>query len=436
VAGEVSAVLSSDLDYIGVFEQVLELPSSAGVWQLGVRTAIPVISISGASAFIVEDLDYRVRICLKRGAALAWAPFIELRGSEAVDKEGSRTIGLAGMRVGQTGSERDLEWEAEAAAVAGDAGLEARAAAALSAEWRALRRPSWEAGLRALWDGLWLRGADPTRADLAAGGFLRLRRPAALGFSLHALYFRGRHPLGLEETGVLAGIRIEDLHPRAGFDSGASFEGALAAGGGNDRVRARQLLLLSTGVFSAARPGVRFRMLADNVLLDAESPDLYYVLEGGFEAAEGAWRPGVHIHHRSGHLLGADNRRRLSLNLLELGVRSPEWAGGLPRWRASGAAGTLDYEVRAGRVLTSEFGDHQHWSARGGATWTPPGRFRRLAPFLSLCGQAGEARGWSAGAGAHGPGGAFLVLAAERDSQRIDRRDTSWTLSAGRAFRP
>lgn len=430
--GEAYAFLGTRIDYVGVFRHRVALPSG---WRFVLQNTVPVRSASGRGVVIVEDVDYRAEGGLAlRAAGVEWIPFLSARGSEGVDREGSRGILAAGLRVARSDPAAALDWQVEAAAVLSDFGLEARWTAGAGGEWRALRRARWEIGFQAAWDALWIEPEGALRNDLTAGGFARWLRPGGVGVSLHALYYRGRHPLGLEETGVLAGARFSGADGPGGAAAEPRLEGALAAGGGDDRVRARQLLVFSSSAFPAAGRLWRFRLLADNVLLDASLKEIYYILEGGVETAEGAVRAGLHFHHRSGHLLGQPNDRRLSLNVVEVAARSEGWVADLPRWEDGRGLKRLSFEVRAGAVLSSEFGERQRWSARAGAMWTPPGAYQRLAPFLGLRGQIGEARGWTASAGVHTRSGTSLAVVVERESQRLDRRDTSWSLVLGRRY--
>jgi len=429
---DVSLFLSSRIDYVGTLGQRVRLPGN--VW-LTLRTQIPVLSASGRGELIVQDVDYRIEGAMSRRAAgVDWTPFAAVRGSENVDRPGSRGVLVAGLRAGRRDAEHRLDWRLEAAAAATDWGLEARALAGAAAEWRVMRRPGWEAGLLGEWEGVWMEGAGSPRTDLSAGGFFRPRRPSVLLPTLHARYYRGRSPLGLEETGVLIGASLSSVETGGGSQANRQLSGALLAGGGDDRVRARQVVEYSSA--SLARDGRpwRLRLLADNTLVDARAADLYYILEGGIETEVGTLRLGAHFHHRSGHLLGESNEQRLTLNVVELGARSPGWSRDLPSWSPQAGWRRLTYELRVGGVVTSEFGDRQRWIVRGGAVWTLPGRYRRLAPYAGLRGQLGEVREWALSGGAHTPEGFSVAVLAERDGQRIDRRDTSWTLLLGQRF--
>jgi hypothetical protein len=433
-SGQVYAFLSSRIDYVGMFRTEVGAPGPGGgrAW---IESTIPVLSASGRGALVVEDLDYQARALWRLEAReIIWAPFAGARGSEGVDREVSRLVSLAGIQIAPRASGRRLSWSLEAAAVLSDEGLEARAAAAARGEWLFVNRPGWSAGMLAAWDGLWVSGPSDLLDDRSAGFFLRLRDRDGLALTASATYYRGRHPLGLEDTGVLAGFEIAGGASPAHPDESAVLRAALEAGGGNDRVRARQILdLQSTPWKMLGRPW-RARILADNALDAGEHNDLYYIVDGGLEAAAGALRPGLFWHHRSGHLLGEPNDLRLSLNVVEAGLRTPGWLQGIPGSERPSGWRRLEGEIRLGAVVTSEFGEHQSWSARGGIVWSLPVPWDRLSPFVGVRGTLGEVRGWSASTGVQIPPGASIILAAERDGQLFEPRRTAWTLTAARRF--
>jgi hypothetical protein len=434
--GELYGFASSRIDYVGVFRFRALVPSAAGEWDLRWENTVPVLSTSGRGKLIVDDIDYQAEAGFaRRAAATVWTPFLRYRGSAKVDRPGSAQVVVAGLRVGDLDPLRRLGWEVEAGAALADAGLEARACGAVRGEWRFSPGGRWQSGLQAAWDAIWLREPEAVRADVSAGPFLRLARPGGVQVTARAVYLHARHPLGLEDTGVLIGVQFMESAEASRRDSDARIDAALAAGGGNDRSRAQQTLEFLSSSFPLAGRRWHLRLLADNVLLDARFNDLYYALEGGIETASGPLRAGVQWYHRSGHALGGTNDRRLSLNIVEVQARSPRWHPDLPQW-PGGEEGwrRLDWQASVGRVMWSEFGEHQRWSARGGARWILSGSSRRLAPYVGGRGVWGEVRGWAGSAGLLTSKGASLALAAERDSQRLDSRDTSWTLSLGRRF--
>jgi hypothetical protein len=432
--GQVHAFLSSRIDYVGKFRTEAGAPGSGG-WHAWIDSTIPVRSASGQGALVVEDLDYQARVLWRlETARIAWAPFAGARGSEEVDQAGSRLVSLAGIQIASRAPGRRVSWGLEAAAVLSDEGLEARASAAARGEWVLLARPGWDAGLCADWDGLWMSEPSEIQDDRSAGGFVRLRNQDGLTLTASATYFRGRHPLGLEDTGVLAGFEIAGGTPPPSPDAGALLHAALEAGGGNDRVRARQILDLHSSPWHILGRPWRARILADNILSAGSHNDLYYIVDGGLEAAAGTLRPGIFWHHRSGHLLGEDNSRRLSLNVVEAGLRTPGWLQGLPAAERASGGRRLEGEIRLGGVVTSEYGEHQRWSASGGIVWSLPAPWAHAVPFIGARARFGEARGWAASAGLQLPPGASIVLAAERDGQLFEPRQTVWALTAARRF--
>ncbi len=433
--GEVSFFLSSRIDYVGRFDQRLSLPVRTAEWRISLSTLVPVLSATGSDERVVGDVDYRLEAALvRRSGRLAWAPFVAARGSEEVDREGWMNVVLGGLRIGRSDPRGALDWQVEAALPIAESGIRADAALAGSGEWRVVQRPGWALGLLAAWDGIWVDERERAQADVSAGPFLRLHSSADMSLSVHALYHRGRHPLGLRDDGYLVGIRFSGEGVSDPAQEKATIQGALSAGGGNERVRVRQALELGSAAFPGIGRPLRLRILADNVLLDTELRDLYYVLEGGVETADGSLRPGMHFHHRSGHLLGQPNDRRLSLNLVEVGVRTPGALADLPR-RAPGSSGRqVSLDLRAGRVLSSDLGEGRRWTLRAGAVWSPPLAKHGPVPFIGARAQLGEGRAWAGVAGLQAAGGAIVTLTAERDSQRFDSRDTSWTLCVGHRF--
>ncbi|MEE9218822.1 MAG: hypothetical protein V3U98_07110, partial [Acidobacteriota bacterium] len=98
--GTVSAFLSSRIDYVGVVRLRQFVSSPLGRWRLGLETVVPVRSVSGRGAVIMNDLDYAAEVALERSfRGGIWSPFVAVRGSQEVDEPGSRGVLLLGLRV-------------------------------------------------------------------------------------------------------------------------------------------------------------------------------------------------------------------------------------------------------------------------------------------------------------------------------------------------
>ncbi|MCZ6778352.1 MAG: hypothetical protein O7F16_05220 [Acidobacteria bacterium] len=433
VTGTVSAFLSSSIDYVAVARFSGSAPSRAGVWQVGLQTTVAVLSASGSGTMIVDDLDYVAEASLEqKQGSLIWAPLTQVRGSEQVDREGSLGVVLAGFRLARRAPEKRFAWEIEALATLNDWGIDTHGALKASGKWRVHRGARWVIGLKGAVDSLMLNSADDAiKSDLMIGPYLQLHRPRGMRLSFHALYYRGENPLGLGDTGVLVGVRFDDRSARGRDVLLPSLRAALAVGGGDDGVRARQVLDLTSTSFQLFGNPWRARLLADNTLVDSNLNDLYYIIVGGIERSTGSVLPGLSFYHRSGHLLDQPNDRRLSLNVVEVGFRTPGWEADLPAWPSSQRVAG---EVWLGGVVSSDFGEDQNWSARAAAQWILPGNWRRAAPFIGGRVQQGEVEGWAGQGGWVTPRGLSLSILAERDSQRLQSPDTSLTLLLGRRF--
>ncbi len=433
VTAGVSAFLSSNIDYVGLARFYGNAPSRAGVWQVGLQTRVSVLSASGSSTMIIDDLDYIAETSLERKlGSLSWAPLTQVRGSEQVDREGSLGVVLAGFRLARRAPEKRFSWEIEGLATLNDWGIETHGAFKASGEWRAVRGARWLIGVKGAVDSLMIDSADDSiESDLMIGPYLQLHRPGGMRLTFHALYYRGENPLGLEDTGVLAGVRFEDGSAKGRDALLPRLRAALVAGGGDDGIRARQVLDLTSASFQVFGNPWRARLLADNTLVNTELNDLYYIIVAGIERSTGRVLPGVSFYHRSGHLLEQANDRRLSINVIEIGFRTPGWEADLPAWPSSQR---ISGEVWIGGVVSSEFGEDENWSARAATLWILPGNWQRIAPFIGGRLQRGEVEGWAGQGGWVTARGLSLSILAERDSQRLQARDTSLTLLLGRRF--
>ena len=427
-SGSLAWIASDRLDLVGTMEARLPI-ARAGRWSVftTLRAVTAIEKASSDFTFIVDQVGYTGGFGARRAidGRGAIELLVEERGLILVDAPGRLRVRAAGAAwaSGRFDDPMAPGWAVRAAlgGVFEEHGLDAAATASASLRWLSLVGSSGDTLVGFDAGGDALIGGDGG-ADLSIGPRISFDLGAHRAFGLFVRYLSSDNPLGLGESGLLAGFDFA-AGPAAGEAAAEPPEiGGLAGAGGGDDGRGfvRLALRVASPAFLA---GVHAAFEIDgNVLTADDRNDLFYLYDAGFARSFDGWRAGLYFHHRSNHVLDGANAVVTSLNVLEAGIESPGWNREDPGV-AIGRAGWLDAALRAGWLIDSAFGEDTWWHARGGARWSSPAIGASHA-FLSAEVERGDVGGSAYAIGALLPRGWDVRVEARHDEQwfAADRR--------------
>ena len=426
--GSLAWIASDRLDLVGTMEARLPV-ARAGRWSVftTLRAVTAIEKATSDFTFIVDQVGYTGGFGARRPIEGRGAIelLVEERGLILVDAPGRLRVRAAGAAWASTRFDDPMArgWAGRVAlgGVFEEHGLDASGTASASLRWLHPVGSSGDTALGFETEGDALLGGDGG-ADLSIGPRVAFDLGANRAFGLFVRYLSSDNPLGLGESGALAGFDFA-----AGPSGGAAVAeppeiGGLAGAGGGDDGRGfvRLALRVASPAFMA---GIHAAFEIDgNVLTADDRNDLFYLYDAGFVRGFGDWRAGLYFHHRSNHVLDGANATVTSLNALEAGIESAGWNREEPGV-AIGRAGWLDVALRGGWLIDSAFGEDTWWHARGGARWASPA-IGSSHVFLSAEAERGDVGGSAYAAGALLPRGWDVRVEARHDEQwfAADRR--------------
>jgi len=411
--GRLMWMVSDDLDLVGDLWADLPLaPVGSGALRLGIDTRTTIERAESTFTFEVHDLIYDVELgwrAERPGHVWDYGFAVGQRGRERVDADGQPWVRWVGATVGtvdrpvlaraREGGSPFAFWVTAGAVIEE---RETRADAVVRGAARFRFAPSATSIARgfvldARLDGL-VDGSH-FAADFEIGPALDFDvAHERVAFFLR--YLHSGNPLGTGTSGLLAGFEYEgptDGHPGAA-EGRPSIEGVVSAGAGEDSRLAGQLLLR----FASPRFFGKYQARAEvdaNILTADDTGDLYYYWDVGIERPMNGSLAGVYVHHRSNHELAEPNERVTSLNVLDVGVRTPDAdRPGLrqPRRRR----GSFEGRAHAGVVLNSSFGEDRFWHVRGALRWSLRPWAARFGPFVRGEAEAGDVDRYTVALGA------------------------------------
>lgn len=397
-------------------------------------------------AFIVRDVVYRVEAAwIPRALALRRSQvefFVGQQGLALTDEEGDLAVRHAGLgwsssryhrftpeagghstslRVGRVFDQRsiDADWTVEGAARA----------------WAALGPGP---GGRAQHLGFDLRVAgvvegDRPRLDVSAGPRYALSLDDGITASLFLHWQRSRNPLGLGHDAWLMGFEYA-RGPRSGSPAAdtpaPTIDGAVAVAAGTQR-RGGELRVRFRSPPAIGAAWVVAEI--DAHLLGADDThDLYYLYHVGGERPWGSSVAGVYFFHRSNHQLGRTNETVTSINVMEFGMETPDWARIGTRTHDE-PRGSWDARARVGLLLDSDFGRDRRWHVRGGVRYSLP-ILAGARPYAAIEVEAGDVRRQSYAVGSSLTSRLELQLEYRRDQQYFSRERGAWLVVARHGF--
>lgn len=418
-------VFSDELDFIGDINVEVPFRIGQGSELYGaIDTTTAIEQTESDFTFIVRDVLYRADLGARFGR---WTMFAGQRGRTVVDAPGHAIIRYfgggwetAGLRRPATGRNWDLGFDA--GVVLDDQRIDAdgfvRGRVAWRKPWRRFR-----IGFDLTVDGLLDSGAFD--ADYRGGPRIGFVLPGGRYADLFVHYLDGNHPLGLELSGILAGLDLleapaGDRNPVRG--NGGEVDGLAALGGGDDRTFGRLRMQVASPSFAGS-----WRVLIEvdgNVLRGAGNDELYYLYHAGVERSLSK-RPlsaGGFFYHRSNHLAATANDTVTSINVLEAGLETDRYG------RLRDDSG-LDWRVRAGYLLDSSFGADERWHVRGGIRYLfhTGGHW---SWFLEGEGEAGDVSRTVARAGVLHDSGPGIHLEYLDEDQFFGADKTAWLVQA------
>jgi len=440
--GRLMWVFSDDLDLIGDLWADLPLtPAAGGDIVLGIDTRTTIERALSSFAFALDDLLYDVEVgwrARRSPGALGFAVSAGQRGRERVDADGQPWVRWIGATLRNTdGPLLGAHDQDHAPALAGwvTAGVaveerEVSADAVLrgAARARLWRRLVLDARLDGLVDGTHLA------ADFEIGPALDCELTGARRVGFFLRYLHAENPLGAGSSGLLLGFEYEgDTAGRvSAVEQPPAIDGVVGTGGGEDGRLAAQLLLRFTSprFFSSLHAIAR---VDANILTAKDTGDLYYFWEVGLERPLDGSVAGIYAYHRSNHELAEPNDRVTSMNVIDLGISTPDAdRPGLRRPRSR--RGTLEGAAHAGYVLDSSFGEDRHWHVRGSARWSLRPRGDRFGPYLRAEAEAGDADRYAVAVGASVTAACDLEIQFRSDEQYASRDRDAFLALARYAF--
>lgn len=445
--GRLMWIVSDELDLLG--DLWVDLPFAAGSRGdviIGIDTRTTIERSVSALTFSLRDLIYDVEVGYRgkrRGPGSLGLGFsVGQRGREHVDANGQPWVRYVGATLRSTndpllgccgpGAGRPIEGWVFAGAVVEE--RETRADAVLRGAVRFrpagsassfARRLVLDARVDGLIDGIDL-AADVEigpAIDFALGGRRRV------GFFLR--YLHAENPLGVGDSGVLAGFEYEGETVGRSSAFPPAIEGIVALGGGDDARLAGQFLLrfYSPTFLGAHRAVAR---VDANILTADDTGDLYYFWEVGIERPVVRSVAGVYLYHRSNHELAEPNDRITSLNVLDFGIESVgAERPGLRRPRRR--SGAVEGAAHAGVILDSSFGEDLGWHVRAAVRWSLP-PWGPIGPFVRAEAEAGDADRYTVAAGASVTATCDVEVSYRADEQYASADRSVLLLGARLAF--
>jgi hypothetical protein len=203
-------------------------------------------------------------------------------------------------------------------------------------------------------------------------------------------YQSSDHPLGLGEDAWLAGVEFAEgeLSSARRSAPGPDVSGLVAAGAGSDERYSGRVYLR----FHSPQFGKRLRATIDldaNLLTAEDVDDVYWRYDLGLERVRHRSSFGLYLHHRSNHHLGQSGEEFTGRNVFELGCESATWDD--PGRRATRRGARLDYRIRLGYLINSDFTDSSRLNLRAGFRWAIPVRaLGGVVPYLLWDAEEGE----------------------------------------------
>jgi hypothetical protein len=417
-------VFSDELDLVGDIN--VEIPFRVGDGSslyFAVDTTTAIERTATDFTFIVRDVLYRADLGTRIGP---WALFAGQRGRVLVDAPGHANIRYFGGGWETAGLRRPVierTWDlgVDAGIVLDDQRIDADGFARGRFAWRKPWR-KFRLGFDLSVDGL-LSSSD-FDADVRGGPRIGFVLPGGRYADLFVHYLDGNNPLGLQLSGVLAGIDLLEA-PAEGMESlsGSSgdIDGTVALGGGDSRTFGRLRIRVVSPAFAGDWRGLI--EVDGNVLRGDDNDELYYLYHAGLEKG---WRnlwAGGYFYHRSNHLAATANDTITSINVLEGGLETGRYG----RLREQSG---LDWRLRAGYLLDSAFGEDERWHLRGGIRYLVRPGGGRWSPFLEAEGEAGDVERIIGRAGVLHRSGAGLHLEYLDEEQFFGADNTAWLLQA------
>lgn len=409
-------VFSDELDFIGDIN--VEVPFRIGKKSklyFAMDTTTVIEKTTSDFTFIVRDVLYRADVGTRIGP---WSLFAGQTGRILVDSPGHGYMRYLGGGWETAGQAWDLGFSA--GLVLDDQRIDADGFARGKVAWRKPWR-NFRVGFDLSVDGL--VSSSDFDADYRGGPRIGFVLPGGRSADLFVHYLDGNNPLGLQLSGVLAGIDLleaptGDLKPVAG--NGGDIDGTIALGGGSDLAFGRMRMRVVSPSFAGD-----WRALIEvdgNVLRGDDNDELYYLYHVGVEKRRASLSAGAYYYHRSNHLAATANDTVTSINVLEAGLETGRYG----RFRENSG---LDWRVRAGYLVDSAFGEEERWHVRGGIRYLLH-TGTRWSPFLELEGEAGDVNRTVARAGVlHGSGPGFHLEYLDED-QFFGADKTAWLLQA------
>ncbi len=416
-------VFSDELDFIGDIN--VEVPFYIGEgseFYGAIDTTTAIEQTESDFTFIVRDVLYRADLGARFGR---WSMFAGQRGRTFVDAPGHAYIRYfgggwetAGLRRPDAGRNWDLGFDA--GVILDDQRIDVDGFVRSRIAWRKPWR-KFRIGFDLSVDGL-LTSSDYD-ADCRGGPRIGFVLPGGRYADLFVHYLDGNNPLGLELSGVLAGIDFLEA-PAEGMKpvSGGDIDGTVALGGGDDRTYGRMRMRVVSPSFAGD-----WRALIEvdgNVLRGNENDELYYLYHVGAEKELNRvpLLAGVYFYHRSNHLAATPNDVVTSINVLEAGYDTRRYG------RLREESGT-DWRLRAGYLVDSAFGEDKNWHVRGGVRYLRHSG-GRWALFLEAEGETGDVSRTVARVGVlHDSGPGFHLEYLDED-QFFGADKTAWLLQA------
>ena len=416
-------VFSDELDFIGDIN--VEVPFRIGddaELYGSIDTTTTIAKTASDFTFIVRDLLYRTDVGARFGH---WSMFAGQRGRLFVDAPGHAAMRYLGggwetAGLGRPVSGRTWDLGFDAGVVLDDQRIDAdgfaRGRLVWRKPWRKLR-----VGFDLAADGLLSSGDFD--ADYRGGPRVGFVLPGGRYVDLFVHYLDGGNPLGMQLSGVLAGIDLVEaptgnLEPVTG--DGADIDGVVALGGGRDDTFGRLRMRVASPAFAGSWQALI--EVDGNVLRGDTSDQLYYLYDVGVRRSWRNFLAGGYFYHRSNHVAASANDTVTSINVLEGGLETERYG------RLRDGSG-LDWRLRAGYLVDSAFGEQERWHVRGGIRYLlhPGGRW---APFLEVLGEAGDVNRTVMRAGVLHDTGPGFHLEYLDEEQFFGADKTAWLLQA------
>lgn len=244
--------------------------------------------------------------------------------------------------------------------------------------------------------------------------------------TLFAAWLESDSPLGLGESGFLAGVEFEGLG-RGPQLSPPEIAGTVGFGYGEDQRAAAQLKLHIESPAIAKRWRGVLEVDAHTLSAD-DTTELYYLYHLGVERFDRGMIYGGYFYHRSNHQV--DNPAGLSGIVTSINVAEVGWE--TDGWRSGGAGGTrrprwgLEARLRVGWLIDSAFGETRNWHARGGVRWRSN---LPLSPYVHLEFEDGDVGRRLYALGFNPTSFWEVQLEWQQDDQWFAEDDTAWLLT-------